>query len=174
MARSFTGRHVVAPRYKRATFWGRSPENTTVIGLASATALLDSSAVPLVQGETIIRVRGTLWITPDTLAATENSNGALGFCIVMDQALAVGVGSIPTPYSDQDSELWFVHQYWATRNMKQTDVGFSAEGFQRVDFDSKAMRKLPSGSSLAVVIENGNSGAGVSYYLNYAVFFKVK
>ena len=156
--------------YVRPTFWGRSPSFTVPVALGSGIALLDSSAVGVAEGETIVRIRGDLFVRSDQQAATEETNGAVGACIVTDQAFAVGVGSIPTPYSDQDSDVWMLHQYWASGFNSNVDGDMLS--FQRFSFDSKAMRKLPDGSTFVFVIENAASGAGVQYYLNYAVLFK--
>ena len=161
------GRHIVRS-YRRPVFWGRSPNDSAATALAANTAVLDSSAIPLVEGETIVRVRGQIIVGTDQVAAAEEWAGAVGMCVVTDQALAVGIGSIPTPYSDQDSDLFFMHQFFGGRLMAAADDQIMT----RFEFDSKAMRKLPSGSSLAVVVETANAG-GILYWLQYAVLFKV-
>jgi len=172
MARS-RSRFLVRRGQKRATFWGRSPADGVVQPLAAATAILDSTAIPLVQGETIIRARGSIWIASDQAVDDEFYVGAVGMCIATDQAVAVGVGSIPTPYTDQDSELWFMHQYFAGGVEFSSAIGMSPNWFTRFEFDSKAMRKMPSGNTLCIVVENGSTAAGITYFLNYAVLFKV-
>ena len=169
MARS---RHVVRRGIRRATFWGRSPADTADTSLAASTALLDSTAIPLVQGETIIRVRGHIGVKSDQIAASEQFVGAVGMCVATDQAVAVGVGSIPTPYTDSDSELWFMHQFFIGGLTVASSIGIVGIPWKIFDFDSKAMRKMPFGNTLCVVVENG-AAVGVKYFLNYSVLFKV-
>jgi hypothetical protein len=130
-------------------------------------------AVPVVEGETIVRVRGHIGVKSDQEAADEQYMGAVGFCIASDQAVAVGVGSLPTPYTDQDSELWFVHQYWMGGYDFQDATGFGTQPFSVFPFDSKAMRKMPSGTTLCVIVENGHATSGCQYVLGYSVLFKV-
>jgi len=113
-------------------------------------------------------------IKSDQSAAGENWVGAVGMAIASDQAVAIGVGSLPTPYTDQDSELWFMHQYFAGDFRILSSVGFQAGGMKTFAFDSKAMRKMEIGSTLVIVVENGSAaGVGITYFLNYAVLFQV-
>jgi len=171
MARSH-GRFRVARGQRRATFWGRSPADTGVTGLAAATAVLDSTAVSADPGETIVRVRGMISIRSDQLAASEDVVGAVGFAVASDQAVAVGVGSLPTPYTDQDSDLWFVHQFFTHSFTFGDATGFGQPAMSVFSFDSKAMRKFPLGTTLIVVVENGAAAQGLFYFLNYSVLFK--
>ncbi len=159
---------------KRGTFWGRSPADAAATGLAGQTAVLDSTAVPVVEGETIVRTRGQILIASDQSSATESYAGAVGMCIATDQAVAVGVGSIPTLYSDQDSDLWFVHQYFAGGILFKDATGVNPNRFTSFPFDSKGMRKFVTGTTLCVVVENGSSaGTGIEYWLQFAMLFKV-
>ncbi len=157
---------------KRGTIWGRSPADTGSTVLAASTAVLDSTAVSVAEGETIVRIRGMITIYSDQQAGTEDQVGAVGMLIASDQAVAVGVGSLPTPYTDQDSDLWMMHQYWAGAFVFADATGFSAQAAKSFPFDSKAMRKFGTGSTFCVIVENG-AMVGVKYFLNYAVLFKV-
>ena len=159
---------------KRGMTWGRSPADTVVTALGAATAVLDSTATPFPQGETITRVRGHIAIKSDQLAAGENVPGAVGMLLASDQAVAIGVGSIPTPYTDQDSDLWFMHQYFDYALQFGDATGFSAQGFAIFPFDSKAMRKAEEGQTLCVVVENGAAAFAMQYFLHYAVLFKAR
>ena len=167
------GRFVARNFHKRGTFWGRSPADTGPTAIAASTALLDSTSVPVVEGETVIRARGYIAVANDQSAALENATGAVGICIATDQAVAVGVGSIPTPYTDQDSDLWLMHQYWSVRNMVESSTNEYALGYQIFHFDSKAMRKNPTGTTVCIVVENGSSTGGAVYHLCFSILFKV-
>ena len=129
--------------------------------------------MPVAEGETIVRIRGHIAVASDQLAATESYAGAVGVCIATDQAVAVGVGSLPTPYTDQDSDLWMMHQYFAGGVHFASAVGFDDQRYQIFDFDSKAMRKFASGQTMVFIVENGSAGSGIQYFLNFAVLFKV-
>ena len=158
---------------RRPTIWGRSPADTAVTSLAAATAVLDSTAVGVAEGETIVRVRGQIIVGSDQIAATERWVGAVGMCIASDQAVAAGVASISTPYTDQDSEVWLMHRYFGGAVRFHTAAGFDAQAMTSFEFDSKGMRKLPQGRTLCVVVENGAATTGIEYFLQYAVLFKV-
>ena len=163
--------------HRRATFWGRSPADTGVTVLAAATAVLDSSSVPITQGQTIVRTRGTISVKSDQTTAPENIVGAVGFAVVSDEAFTAGVASIPTPYTDSDSELWFMHQFFTYGyefvQIDATGVQINTDVFGNWSFDSKAMRKMESGQTLVIVVENGSASSGMHYFLNYSVLFKV-
>ncbi len=168
--RSQPFRHTV----RRGTFWGRSPADAAVTALAGGAAILDSTAIPAPQGQTISRIRGHLAVRSDQNAAGEDTVGAVGVLVASDEAVAVGVGSLPTPYTDQDSDLWMMHQYFSHSFTFLSSVGFQDQSFSIWEFDSKAMRKMESGQTMCFIVENGAAaGSGISYYLNFAVLFKV-
>ena len=157
---------------KRGTFWLRTDAASGGAGfkaLGASTSVIDQS---LSGGGliTIVRTRGMIQAISDQEVAAESPFGAFGIAIVSAQALAVGVTAIPTPYTDADSDLWFVHGYWAA------PLGFGdATGFanisQRVDFDSKAMRKFSEDEAVVMVIENATV-VGAEYLFNFAMLFK--
>ena len=158
---------------KRGTFWGRSPADATSSSLAASTAVLDATAVPVAEGETIVRVRGEIIVGSDQAAVNERWAGALGFCIASDQAVTAGIASLPTPYSDQDFDGWFVHRYFGGEFLFLDSTGVQGLGrMDRFAFDSKAMRKFAQGQTLCVIVENG-AAVGTNYWLQYAVLFKV-
>jgi len=166
--RSFSSR---APR--RGTFWGRSPADTTPTFIANNTAVLDStSAISAAEGQTIVRIRGTIFIVSDQASSLEDQVGALGVAVVSEQAVAVGVGSVPTPYTDQDSDKWMLHQYFAARTSVDSAGADLSGPYQRFDFDSKAMRKMVLGDEMIFVVENGGVSAFL-YFLTFSVLFKV-
>ena len=155
---------------RRGTFWGRSPADTGVTILAKNTAVIDSTAVPVVQGETIVRTRGFINVRSDQVDAAEDGPGALGACVLSDEAVAAAGAAVPTPYSNADSDMWFLHQFF------DWSVSLGAHEFnplQRYEFDSKAMRKMQQGETLAFIVENGSVTNGLEYYLHFAVLFKV-
>ncbi len=161
--------------HRRGTFWGRSPADTSFTVLAAGTSVLDSTFQAGAPGLTIMRTRGHIAVMTDQAAAAqEDQIGAVGFAVASDQAVAVGVGSLPTPYTDQDSELWFAFQYFVNRTRIDSASVHSPSGLQIFPFDSKAMRKMATGETLIVVVENGAATHGLVYMLNYSVLLKVE
>ena len=157
---------------RRGTFWGRSPADTVATVLAKNTAVIDATAVPVVQGETVVRTRGFINVRSDQTGSAEDGPGALGFAILNDESVAAAGASVPVPYTSQDSELWFVHQYFDW-SMQTLAAEVAQVPYQRYDFDSKAMRKIEQGQTLAVIVENGSVTYGMEYFLHFATLFKV-
>ena len=109
--------------------------------------------------QTIRRNLGTLTIVSDQAAASELQIGAFGMIIVNDLALAAGAASIPGPVTDLDDAGWLV---WVPLVRRGADVvGQPAETF--IDFDSKAMRKLPSGYNIAAMVENASASFAFAF-----------
>jgi len=163
----------LAPRARsprRLTRWFRSVVSTGPTSLAAATAVLDQS-LALDEPATVVRIRGSLWIQSDQEAASENQIGAVGACVVSDQALAIGITAVPTPTTDADSDLWVMHRYFAD-HLIRTASGMT-QGMAEFPFDSKGMRKLPDGTSLAFVVENSNSSHGLQFVLQFATLVKL-
>ncbi len=99
------------------------------------------------------------FIQSDQAAATELVHVAVGGAVVSDQAIAAGVGSIPTPFAEIGSDLWFLHDQLTTQFLFGTGVGFINDGVSK-DVDSRAMRKVEDGEDVAIVIENSTVGQG--------------
>ena len=161
------------PGPRRLTQWFRSADVSAYTTLAGATAVLDQSLAGIVEPITAIRMRGQISVLSDQAAATERPFGAVGACVVSEQAFAIGVTAMPTPISDKDSDLWMMHQYY------HAPVTFTdGTGYRNISetffFDSKSMRKIPEGSRLVWVVENGSvSGVGILYLLQFAVLVKL-
>ncbi len=172
MARSFArGRPRTGP--KRLTNWSRtdaSSGGTAFKAAGAATAVLDQTLASS-EPETIVRARGSVCVLSDQNGADEQAFGAYGIAVVSDQAAAIGVTAIPTPYTDADSDLWMVHGYWYCPIQFGDSTGF-ADVSQVFDFDSKAMRRLSPDETLVMVIENGSAAQGALYSFNAALLLK--
>ena len=162
MARRFSGGHV--RRDRRKTQWVASVDSTGQTAIPAASAILDST-LAFAEPATIVRVRGSIWVSSDQSSANEEPFGALGFIIVSDAAAAVGVGSLPTPITDEADDGWFVYVPWLASWRLVDATGVQANPFMEYKFDSKAKRKVNEGDTLAVVIENASSADGVNYIL---------
>jgi hypothetical protein len=110
-------------------------------------------------------------IISDQNGADEQAFGAYGLAVVSAQAVAIGITAVPTPYTDADSDLWFVHGYWSCPVQFGSSVGFSNIS-ERIDFDSKAMRVVSPDETIIVVIENGHASQGALYTFNIALLSK--
>ncbi len=162
-----------APR--RETLWAGGPDETSVTAVAaSGTDLqsLSNAALLALRPFTLVRVRGILYIRSDQTANTETPFGAFGICIVTDQAAAIGITAIPTPITDQSSDIWHTYQFGVAGLQVSSAVGLIAEG-RHFEFDSKAMRKVEDGFTIASVFENGSSSDGLSYVAIFRMLLKL-
>ncbi len=84
--------------------------------------------------------------------------GAVGRCVVSDQAAAIGVTAVPTPITDQDSDLWIMYeqQFGRFGGTAVEEVG------KLMQIDSKGMRKVDDGQDLITVFETGASTESLS------------
>ena len=128
-------------------------------------AVLSNPAI----GETIRRTRGTLLVTSDQTATSELHLGALGFMVINDVALALGITALPGPVTQAPDDGWFVWEPF----MALSDVrsGESAPNtFHRgFDFDSKAMRRVEEGFGIAIVVENASAAFGIEVSLAFSM-----
>ena len=163
---------------RRLTEWGAGAVPSVTTNLAANTVLLHQAftgaqladVVPM----TVVRVRGELWVRSDQVAASRTPFGALGFAVVSEQARAAGVASVPDPTTNALSDLWFVHQFWATDFTFITGAGFQGGStFSRYSFDSKAMRKVVDGNAIVIVIANSASAGGIDFVMNFRILFKL-
>ena len=108
---------------------------------------------------TVVRTRGIIAIESDQSATTEDFTALYGEAVVSDQAVAIGVTAVPTPATDNASELWHVMQALYGKFHDATTVGFQIqEGF--LEFDSRAMRKVEDGQDLISVAETSAVSSG--------------
>ena len=178
MARRFATRSgIVRGGPRRATSWAASADATGEQALAAGAAILDQSLsqaqISTLVPATIVRTRGILWVASDQEGIDEQPFGAMGMVVVSEQARVAGVASIPTPISDEASDLWFVHQFWQADVAFVSASGFTTDGFKAYEFDSKAMRKVQEGDGIAVVLENASGVDGAVFILKFRMLFKL-
>ena len=128
---------------------------TLVAPLAASSKLLIGGFVPSTASieETILRTRIELFVVSDQNAVPEFQQGAFGMYVVSDLAFAAGIASIPSPVAQGSDDGWFVHQTFI--QMSDQISGGGNYG-SRWSIDSKAMRKIPEGATVAIVIENSS------------------
>ncbi len=98
-----------------------------------------------------------LQIRTDNIAL-ETQIGAVGFAVVTDQAVAVGVTALPTPITDLASDMFFLHQFLLARTVFATAIGFEAPGGTVIQVDNKAMRKVNDDQDLVITTEGLSDG----------------
>ena len=133
---------------RRESLWVGVGTATSVIG-TTQTALLTNSAnaaLLALRPFTIVRSRGTLRLGSDQAANTENQSIAYGAAVVSDQAVAIGVTAVPTPITDQGSDLWYVYETLLSRIVVSSAVGILEPPIWK-DYDSRAMRKVEDGQT---------------------------
>ena len=158
----------------RLTQWSSTAPETQFVALAAATTVIDSSFVTSGNNrETSVRVRGLLTVMTDQAAASEQPFGAFGVCVVSDQAFSAGAASVPAPYTNADSDLWLLHEFWACPMLVGDSTGFGSAGVQAYVLDSKAMRKVSEDETLIAVIQNANATDGVLYRLDFRILSKL-
>ena len=150
---------------KRQTIWGLGPESNGQ-NASSSQKFLWSNGIILQADSmaTIVRTRGSVLIFLNAVdAAAEGFVGALGLGIVSDEAFAAGAASVPGPLNVPEWPGWIWHSYFhilAAANIGEGTV------MQRIEIDSKAMRKIKSGETMIGVAEVEERGDGATMALN--------
>ncbi len=145
---------------RRETVWFQFPFATVSLAASATAGLLYSlnAAALALEPFTIVRSRFRLRVISDQSAATETFIGNFGFAVVSDQATAIGITAVPTPATDQGSDLWFVLESWIGRfQLIGTDV---TSNIADREMDSKAMRKVDIGQDVVGTAEAGIGGSG--------------
>ncbi len=153
----------------RDTAWFGSAFTATTAAAASTAVLVTSlsAAALALRPFTVIRTRGVLGIRSDQTSTTENFSAVYGGCVVSDQASAIGVTAVPTPFTDHDSDLWYWIETLFGTLVVTTDISRYIDG-SRLDrtFDSKAARKVDIGQDVITVVEitDLSSGAIITHH----------
>jgi len=148
---------------RRETLWLFMDETVTSLAAANSAALIISlnAAALALRPFTIVRTRGAWYVESDQSAAGESQHVGLGYAVVSDQASAIGVTAVPTPFTDDGSDLWFVYEEIMQTQEGGTTTEFLSPRGRFETFDSKAMRKVEDGQDMVIVLENSSLGDGV-------------
>ena len=144
-----------AVRQRRESLWlSIDPSSTTLAAASTAVVInLFNAAALALRPFTIVRTRGYWFVSSDQAAASENYGASLGYCVVSEQASAIGVTAIPTPETDRGSDLFFVHETLYGSFLFADATGFSDISGLTASYDSKAMRKVNEDEQMNVVLE---------------------
>ncbi len=150
---------------RRETLWfaGSYIESLFTSGGISILISGLSAAALALRPFTVIRSRGYLSVQPDQTAATESQLCGYGACVVSDQSVAVGAGSVPTPVTDSGSDLWFLYEPFLQEFQFQSAVGSGGVGRMGMErtLDSRAMRKVEDGQDIITVGETDSASDGL-------------
>ncbi len=169
--RSFRGGSV----QRRDTIWiGVTATSSAVNGPNGVLLFTGLGAAALaLRPFTVVRVRGMHHVSSDQEVSDELQMIALGFAVVSDEALAAGVASVPTPFTELGSDLWFSHNILTTEFLLGSAVGFSGDFGVSGEFGSKAMRKVEDGQDIALVAETSSFSSGTLYQKAGSILLKL-
>ncbi len=138
---------------RRETNWFFGTFATTSLAASSASIITSLNAVALaLRPFTVVRSRGMLMLESDQTAADERSRVQYGAAVVSDQSVAIGVTAVPTPVTDDGSDLWYIFE-----SIAHSFIAAAGRGpiYSQMTFDSKAMRKVEEGQDIITVAEQG-------------------
>ncbi len=164
------GRQVArGPQIRAQTDWTRLGSTASVV-VAAGTKVLLASFTSTEDGVTVRRTRGRVAVMSDQSAVAEEQLGAFGIVKVTTVALAAGAASIPGPITDDDDQGWMVYEpFVELSDMTPGGAAARASGPNAIIVDNKAMRKVPFGFALAVMIENASATTGLEVNFRLAV-----
>ena len=138
------------------------------IPIAGQFKALGTIGINTIDPGTIVRTRGRVLATMASVSgAATILSVTYGVILVSSDAFAAGVASIPGPLSDSGND-WYV---WGALTFRfGGTVGDQAIGqTDRVDFDSRGMRKSKPGDTSVFVVEIESNVAGGSVDVAYAL-----
>jgi len=157
---------IVRPRRggiaRRETAWIGITPTTNALNATAVVSNVGSAGLLAMRPFTIVRVHMVVHIESDQNAGSETQVAAIGMCVVSDQASGIGVTAVPTPETDDGSDLWLMHQWLLTAFRFNTAVGIEAGTGHVFSVDSKAMRKVNDDQDILVVKESNTIAGGGS------------
>jgi len=186
-SRGFGSRTVRAGVPRRQSDWGIGTQ-TGVDGsaqelTASGSLLATGGVSTTLPGLTLVRTRGEcLLFLSNATAANDGFDCAFGIGVVTDEAFAAGIVSIPTPITDEGSDIWLYHRYFSlsassplsgAAAVDRTALSPATAVF-RFTVDSKAMRKLTVQDTIFAALEVVERGtATLRWHFNSRSLFKL-
>ena len=110
---------------------------------------------------TVVRTYMECMLVSDQAAAIENQACAFGWCVVSDQAFAIGITAVPTPVTDIGSDLFYLNKAMFADESNLTD---RSKGGSKYSIDSKAMRKVNEDQQPIGVLEMSTAGSGIRFF----------
>jgi len=156
-ARGFSRQGRFRSQARRKTSWSVGPGSSAITQISTTTAsLVGLGAVPLIEGVTVVRIRGELVIgLVSATAVGDGFIGAFGIGDVAVPAFTAGIGSVPTPIAEADDDNWLYHRFFSCLAMSSAGETWAngVTNALRIEVDSKAMRKQGTDRVLYAAIE---------------------
>ena len=155
-------------RSKRQVTWvGPADQNT--VAVATGASVIVASFNPFTGASmhkpTVVRTRGEVSVRPSSFAADTVISGAMGVCVVSDEAFTAGAGSIPRPFDDAGWDGWFVWQSFVNRYEVLSADGVIIPAAIAYQIDSKAMRKVSDNETIVLMAESQLGALEVGMHL---------
>ena len=158
---------------RRSTSWLDIPLGIVNVGAGGASIFASLSVAELAKRPfTIVRTHLEVKFGSDQAIATESQLGAIGLCVVSDQAAAIGITAVPTPDTDLSSDLWFLNQVVFNDFLFFSQAGFEDNAGRRYSIDSKAMRKVNDDQDVLVVVEATGGSDGTQFFVGGRILIK--
>ncbi len=129
---------------------------------------LGTTSLTVAEQQTIVRIRGIadVFLTAATVAG-DGFLGAMGIALVNSDAFAAGIASIPGPQSDANWDAWIWHSFFSIHQLTATEADGSnaSAAHQRIEVDSKAMRKWDPADTLVLMFERTLQGTGATLFM---------
>ena len=141
------------------------PADQGYFAVAATTSVIVASFTPLTNGimvkPTIVRTRGNVSHRPSVNSADVAYVGAIGVCVVSQEAFTAGAASIPRPHDDADWGGWLVWRSFSESLDVTTDIGrlINSNSFE---VDSKAMRKMGINDVMVTMAESQSGAYDIS------------
>jgi len=150
---------------RRRTSWNLGPGQTGVTTVSAAGIQTFDSSPEFEDGETIVRIRGSLSCYLNTItAARDGYHFAFGIALFTEQALVAGITALQRPISDAGWEGWMYHRFFDVHGPAGAEVTSDASMIVNHEIDSKAMRKAGSEMFLVAIMELFEVGTAVANF----------
>ena len=161
--RSGLSRRIQVPRRSRT--WSLGPGGTGVtVFTASSVAILGSGVTPVGTESTLARTRGLLEIfLTGATSAGDGFQGAFGIGKATAAAFTVGVTAIPTPITEVAWDGWLYHRFISLHAPATVSAGVTPAVTERIEIDSKAMRKITDEEVFFAAVEFTEIGAATMH-----------
>ena len=137
---------------RQPTNWGGVVATAQVFVPASTKVLLQTIVPEFVSGETIRRLRGSVFVQGGVFYT-----GAIGAFVANDLAIAAGAASLLDPVTDVNDDAWFWYQSFQGDGSGPSPGSAGNLGGQMLIIDSKAMRRVETGFQVAIMVANGSA-----------------
>ena len=158
---------------RRTTSWLDIPLSCVNVAGGGATIFSSLTTAELAKRPfTIVRTHLEVKFGSDQVAASETQEGAIGICVVSEQASAIGITAVPTPDTDLSSDLWLLNQVMFSEILFADATGFQDTTGVRYSIDSKAMRKVNDDQDIIVVMELTGASFGATFCVGGRMLIK--